>query len=102
MPEHCQQTSKAEQGYPMPELPPTAYGVIFILLTSMHPLMCLLQQNILSSVSASANHSPVCFSKTSYDIAEFPKKPEMSTSVFVCLFETGFYYVALAGLELSV
>jgi hypothetical protein len=44
----------------------TAPGFFIILFKNiMHPLVCLLQQNILSFV---------CPSKTSYDIAEFPEK----------------------------
>jgi hypothetical protein len=55
------------------------------------PFMCLLQQNILSPVSASGKVfflmyllkqdilSPVCPSKTSFDIAGFLRKLEVST-----------------------
>ena len=56
----------------------------------MGPFMCLLYQNILSPVSASGKHSclwllpqnihsPVCPSRTSFDIADFPRKLEVST-----------------------
>ena len=61
-------------------------GVIFILLHQEYK--CLLYQNTLSLVSASGHHftcllqqdilSPVCPSKTSFDITNFPKKLEVS------------------------
>lgn len=60
--------TETEQGEPMPERPPIVCGVIFIFFLN---ITHLLQQNILS---------PVCPSKTSYDITEFPKEPEISTS----------------------
>jgi hypothetical protein len=57
----------------MPEPPPVVWEVIFrVFLNIICPLMCLVQHNILL---------PVCLSRTSYDITEFPKKPENSTSL---------------------
>jgi hypothetical protein len=48
-------------------------GVVFIFfLTIMCPFICPFQQNILSLV---------CPSKTSSDKTDFPKKPEVSTSI---------------------
>lgn len=55
------------------------------------PFMCLLYQSILSPVSISGKHSftwlllqnilsPVCPRKTSFDITDFPSKPEAPTS----------------------
>jgi hypothetical protein len=76
-------TSKVEQGEPMPETPPLFVGVIVIFFLNItSPLMHLLQQNILSPVSASAK--PVCLNKT-YDITEFPRNqkfPLQGTVVF--------------------
>lgn len=72
----------AEQGELMPQPPPTVCGAIFIFFPPKITLSLsrLLQQNILSPVSASAQH-PLT--------AEIPKKPEISTSVNgVLLLET--------------
>lgn len=63
-------TTKAEEGEPMLEPPPTICGVI-VFLNITCPLMCPFQQNILS---------PVCHSKTTYVMTEFPKKPGIPIS----------------------
>jgi hypothetical protein len=56
----------------MPEPPPIVHGIRFLsFLNITHSLTFLLQQNILPSV---------CPRKTSYDRAEFLKKPETSIS----------------------
>jgi hypothetical protein len=57
---------KAYQCHPVSS---TISWVIFIFI--LHPFICLLEPNILS---------PVCPSKTSFDITDFPKKPQVSTS----------------------
>jgi hypothetical protein len=64
-------TIKGLEDIAMQEHPLTVSGVIFIcFLDIICPLMCLLQQNILSQ-----DRFP---GKTSHDTAVFPKKPKIS------------------------
>jgi hypothetical protein len=77
-------TKDVDQDELTPEPPPTVCGVIFIFFLKITcPLICLLQQNIVS---------PVCPSKTLYDITEFPKKLEISTSLYALCSHSGTFF----------
>jgi hypothetical protein len=83
--------SEAEQTKPMlsAHLPLSVGSYLYSI---KHPFTCLLYQNILSPGSSSGKHSSLCLflqdilshvcpSKTSFDITDFPKKLEVSTSI---------------------
>ena len=71
---------------------PTTCGVVFILLhhgsfhvfaVAKHPLTCVCSVKTFFHMSASAKHPFTCVpSKTSFDITDFPKKLDVSTSQF--------------------
>jgi hypothetical protein len=56
-----------------------------MLAVAKHPFTCVCFSKMFLHVSASANHLfvCVCFSKRSFDIAGFPKKPEVSTIIII-------------------